>query len=260
MQAGQERRRQSEDSRLAGLVRAALRIGARAVSRPAADEVQVRRQAPASDRLEHVVIEHEFAGISPVVGDLPGVVVAHDIGRASGPADRWRRVAGGAPAAGPLFGRPDEAVHLAAMDVRYGVHETMGGTAIHEAGIVVRPVTTLSARIWHANRKVAVPIRDSVRARIGSEERIEGPVLLHDDDDVPDLADSLRDHVGPGGRRSGRPDRIAPVRPVRGSRAAHQAGSCGQHREPGGSPCQARAANAHARLATSSPTALRLPV
>ena len=36
-------------------------------------------EAPGRGRLEHVVLEHEPLGVGPVVGDLPGVVIAHHI-------------------------------------------------------------------------------------------------------------------------------------------------------------------------------------
>ena len=171
------------------IVGAAARLRVRAVRRPAADQVQVGRQAPRRDRLEHVVLEHEVLGVRPVIRDLPRVVITHHIRRPGGQADAGGGNGGAAATVAGLLRGPDEPVHLAAVDVRDGGTALMHRAAVHQAGIVVRPVAALGARIGHAHREPAVPDRNAVGARVGAEERIERPVLLHDDHDMPDLVD-----------------------------------------------------------------------
>src|SRR5262249_61349803 len=100
------------------------------------------------------------------------------------------RVRGGAPPAARVAGRPDEAVHLAAADVRARVAEAVPGAAVHQAGVVIGLVTAAGTRIRHADRELPVLGGDAVRPRVRAEERVERPVLLHDDHDVPDLVDA----------------------------------------------------------------------
>ena len=186
------------------VVGAAVRVRAGAVRRPAADQVQVRGQGPRVDRLEHVILQDEILGVRPVVGDLAGVVVAHHVRRAAGQAHRCRR--GGAAAAGGLIlGALDEPVHLAAVNVREGVGEVVPGTAVDQAGVVVGLVAALRPRVGYAHGELTVPGRDPVGSGVGAEERVERPVLLHDDDDVADLADAARreGRMRRGGRLAG---------------------------------------------------------
>ena len=184
---------------LSRVVDAAVRVRAAAARRPAADQVQVGRQGPRVDRLEHVVLQNEVPGVRPVVGDLAGVVIAHDVRRAARQAHRRRWVGGAAAAAGLILCGPDEPVHLAAVDVRDRFAEIVPGAAVHQAGIVVRLVAALGARVGHAHGELAVLRGNAVGSRVGAEERIERPVLLHDDDDVPDLADAGRRADAEGG-------------------------------------------------------------
>ncbi len=90
------------------------RIAAGAGCRPLRDEEQVRRQAPGSVRLEHVVLQDEILRVAPVVGDLSRVVIAHDVA-----AVPRRAVRVHVAVAGNLRGLScsHEAVHLSAVDV-----------------------------------------------------------------------------------------------------------------------------------------------
>jgi len=181
------------------VVHAAVRVGAGAARRPAADQVQVGRQGPGVDGLEHVVLQDEVVRVGPVVRDLAGVVVPHDVRRAAGQAGPRRRVGGAAAPAGLVLGGPDETVHLAAVDVGGRLAEIVAGSAVHQVRIVVRLVAAFGARVGCAHGELAVPGGDAVGTRIGTEERVERPVLLHDDHHVADLADA-----GGGCRGAGR--------------------------------------------------------
>ena len=174
------------------VVDAAVRVRAGAARRPAADQVQVGRQGPGVDRLEHVILQDEVLGVGPVVRDLPGVVVAHHVRRVAGQAHRRRRLGGAAAPAGLVLGGPDETVHLAAVDIGGRFGHVVAGSAVHQARIVVRLVAAFGARVGHAHGELAVPGGDAVGTGIGTEERVERPVLLHDDHHVPDLADAGR--------------------------------------------------------------------
>src|SRR4051812_33740474 len=46
------------------------------------------REAPRRSRFEHVVLQHELAGVSPVVRDLASVVKAHHVARRAAGATR----------------------------------------------------------------------------------------------------------------------------------------------------------------------------
>ena len=181
---------------LCRVVHAAVRVRAGAARRPAADQVQVGGQGPGVDRLEHVILQDEVLGVGPVVRDLPGVVVAHHVRRVAGQADRRRRVGGAAAPAGLVLGGPDEPVHLAAVDVGGRFGHVVAGAAVHQARIVVRLVAAFGARVGCAHGELAVAGGDAVGTGIGTEERVERPVLLHDDHHVPDLADAGRGFRG----------------------------------------------------------------
>ena len=101
-----------------------------ALRRPAGDEPEVRRQAPAPVRLEHVVLEDEVPRVRPVVRDLRVVVVAHDVRAAEVRAGRAVPLAP-AVADERVVGDADEAVHAAAVDVLLA-----GERAVRAAGIV----------------------------------------------------------------------------------------------------------------------------
>ena len=204
-------------SALLRVIGAAGRVRAGAMRRPAADQVQVSGQGPRVDRLEHVILEDEILGVRPVIGDLAGVVVAHDVRRIPGQAHRRRRVRAGAAAGGRILGALDEPVHLAAVDVRDAVGQVVPRAAVHQARIVVGLVAALGSGIGHAHRELAVLGRDAVRPGVGAEERIERPVLLHDDDHVADL-------VNPGRHRGGRGDGGRRLARAAGQARHHQGG------------------------------------
>src|SRR6185503_17881605 len=63
-------------------------VGVTALRGPAGDEPEMRRQAPAPVRLEHLILEDEVPRVRPVVRDLPAVVVAHDVRAAEPRAGR----------------------------------------------------------------------------------------------------------------------------------------------------------------------------
>ena len=178
------------------VVHAAVRVRAGAPRRPAADQVQVGGQGPGVDRLEHVILQDEVVGVGPVVRYLPGVVVAHHVRCAAGQADRRRRVGGAAAPAGLVLGGPDEPVHLAAVDVGGRFGHVVAGAAVHQARVVVRLIAAFGARVGCAHGELAVADGNAVGTGIGAEERVERPVLLHDDHHVPDLADAGRGFRG----------------------------------------------------------------
>jgi hypothetical protein len=152
----------------------------------------VRRQAPRRVGLEHVVLQDVVAGVRPVVGDLSPVVVAHDVGpllmQAVGGTERVVRAAADTEQAGALLA--DEAVHPAVVDVSDGIDMVVRAAAVPVLRVVERPDATVRGRIRQANRRDTVAHRDSVGARIRTKVRVEGTVLLHDHDDVPDLVDA----------------------------------------------------------------------
>ena len=187
-------------SGLRRVVRAAERVRAGAVRRPFADQVQVSGQGPGIDRLEHVVLQHEVAGVGPVVRNLAGVVIAHHVRRAGREAYRRDRPGGAAAAVQQVLRRGHEPVHLAAVDVRPLGREAVRGAAVDQARVVVRLVAPVRARIRHADGELAVLDRQAICSRVGAEERVERPVLLHDDDHVTDLADPARRGRRPRGR------------------------------------------------------------
>ena len=63
--------------------------------------------------------------------------------------------------------------------------------AVAVVRIVERPHAGFAARIGNANGRNAVAHRNAVRAGKRSEVGIERAVLLHDDDDVPNLVNRI---------------------------------------------------------------------
>ena len=188
------------------------RAGARAVRvaalrRPAGDEPEMRRQAPAPVRLEHVVLEDEAPRVGPVVRDLAPVVVAHDVRVAEVGARRAVRMAA-APADERPVGDPDEAVHPAAVHVQLAGERAVRAARVVGAVPVEERLHALADAVRHAHRRHAVPHRDPVGVRIGAEEGVEGAVLLHDHDHVLDLVDAVR--AGDGGLARRAPRRRNP--------------------------------------------------
>src|SRR5579885_629223 len=105
---------------------------------------------------------------------------------------RHRRVGAGrvvrvGAAASALLGLPDEAVHLAAVNVCRGVGLPVWTAAIHVIGVVIGLVTGAGFGIRHADGGDAILHGNAVGAGIGAKIRVEGTVLLHDDNDMLDL-------------------------------------------------------------------------
>ena len=179
------------------LVLAAQRIRARALRRPLGDHEQVRGKAPRRVRLEHVVLEDVVPRVLPVVRDLAGVVVAHDVDAAVLTAPGVGQVR--ATLLGTL-GLRHEPVHLPPVDVQGRVDHGVGPTPIQVVAIVIGPIACLAVGIGDADSR-----RDAVRTRVRPEVGIEGAVLLHDHDHVLDLVDPAQ--PAPSTRARGRRSR-----------------------------------------------------
>jgi hypothetical protein len=105
-----------------------------------------------------------------------------------GGTERVVRAAADTEQAGALLA--DEAVHPAVVDVSDGIDMVVRAAAVPVLGVVERPDAAVRRRIGQADLRDAVAHRDSVRAGIRAEVGVEGSVLLHDHDDVPDLVDA----------------------------------------------------------------------
>ena len=125
--------------------------------------------APARRGGEPVVEQHVFAGHVPVEGKVAAVVVPHHA--------RLRALA-------PLRDGGDEAVHVAAR----GLGAVRGRVVRHVRPRAVPEPEGTHARPRAARRadRHARAVRDPVGARVGPEVVVEGVVLLHQDDEVPD--------------------------------------------------------------------------
>ena len=159
--------------------------------RPFGHHVQVRGEAPGVVGLEHVVLEDVLLRVGPVVGNLAGVVVAHDVdargqarahvaGLGAGAAVRVLRAA-----VHPLLRLGHEAVHPSVVDVGHGVVDRVRAAVVDVGRIVERGHAAAVNRIRHAHSG-----RNPVSARVRAEVAVERAVLLHDDHDVLDLVDA----------------------------------------------------------------------
>ncbi len=167
-------------------------VGAR--RRPARHQEQMGGKRPRRLGREHVVLQHEVLRVRPVVRDLGGGVIAHDVRLAA-------RTPLGLPAledvgmvlapVADLLQRPDEPVHPRAVSVDRRAHRSVGATRVEAVRVVVGPSTDTGLRIGDADVDVAVRVpRESVRAGERAEVVIERAVLLHDHDDVGDVVDA----------------------------------------------------------------------
>ena len=159
-------------------------------------------QAPRRVRLEHVVLQDEVTRVGPVVRDLVGVVVPHHVrrrGSRAEPADSRVRVA--AAVSLDAADGIDEAVHLAVVDVQHGEAMPVRPTVVPVARIVERPAAPLRLEVVETGGRDPIPHRDPVGVGIRAEVGVERPVLLHDDDDVPDLVDADEGRCAGGGAR-----------------------------------------------------------
>ena len=170
---------------------AAERVGRRQTAcRPLGHHPQMRRQAPARDRLEQVILEHEPARVRPVVRDLALIVVAHRLPRR--PPQRlggagWRR--GPNRADGRDAG---EAVHTPVVEIVAERPSVVPHIEVGVVRIVRRSDAVAQSRDRKASGRPAAPPRDAIRSRERAEVVIERPVLLHDDHHVADLVDAAR--------------------------------------------------------------------
>ena len=136
-----------------------------AVGRPGGHHVQVRRQAPAQIGLEHVVLEHEVLGVLPVVRDLPGVVITHDVKARRPPEDSPQLILGGDRhvAAEPVgidmqrLDAGDEPVHRPVADIGHRVHRHVRPAVIDVLVIVVGLLAAVLLRVRHARQPARVP-------------------------------------------------------------------------------------------------------
>ena len=201
---------------------------------PRRHEEQVRRQRPRIGGREHVVLQDELLGVPPVVRDLLGRVVAHDVRLPLRPevrrALRIRAVIGAVQRA--VDHGPDEPVHLPAVDVQLRVTLAVGTPLLQLLMGVIRPYACSGDRVGDADRRPPVPHRDAVGARERPEVVIERTVLLDDEDQVLEVLLGLLElrQVGTGRGRPRRPRRARRrrarlSRPARGRRA----GGC-EHR------------------------------
>ena len=145
-------------------------------------------------RREHVVLQHEVLRVRPVVRDLAGGVIPHDVRLAA-------RTPLGLPAledvgvvpasVADLLQRPDEPVHPRAVFVDRRAHQSVGTARVEPVRVVIGPSTDPGLGVGDAHVDVALRVpRESVRAGERAEVVIERAVLLHDHDDVGDVVDA----------------------------------------------------------------------
>ena len=146
-----------------------------------------------------MILEHEVVGVAPVVGDLAGIVIAHDVDAVGvGGLGAWAAEGVVRAAALALLRLGHEPVHPPAIDVGGGVRGTVRATVVEVGGVMERLDAAPVHGVGHAHAGW-----DPVGAGIRPEILIERPVLLHDHDDVLDLVD-------PGQIRHGQHRRVRP--------------------------------------------------
>src|SRR5207253_2057002 len=103
----------------------------------------------------------------------------------------------------------DKAIHLSAVDIILRGRLAVRPAAVQVIRIVERFHALPAARIFDADRWLAILHRDAVSAGKRPEVRVERSVLLHDDDDMLDLLDAVgRSRGRSGGWRSRRRCRV----------------------------------------------------
>ena len=226
---------------------AAHRVRRPAASRgPGSHHVEVCSLGGPAHRLEHVVLQRVVPRVGPVVRDLAGVVVAHEV-RVR--ADRHERVLGAArhallpgQAAGPqeqaegfLQRLLDEAVHPSVVHVDRRAFHVVRPAQIVVVGVVEGADTLMGPGVRDAHGGDAVLHRDAVGPGVGPEVGVERPVLLHDHDDVVDLHDPLRLAAAGARRRGERGQQHQRERERHGTRRARtlSVGRAGSHRMSG---------------------------
>ena len=145
-------------------------------------------------RREHVVLQDEVLRVRPVVRDLLGRVVPHDVGLSCGPASGLpaRVVVGTVLAAvADLLQRPHVPVHLTAVLGDPRSDQPVRTAGVEQVRVVVRPLAMPGLGIGDADVDVSVRVsREAVGAGERAEVVIERTVLLHDHDDVRDVVDA----------------------------------------------------------------------
>jgi hypothetical protein len=143
----------------------------------------MRDQAPRCVGLEHLVLQHIFPRICPVVRDIGTGVIAHHI-RCPGRRARWIVRIGTFLLR--LHRLPDETVHPPTVDIGGGIRLAVRSAAVDIERVVVRThAPAVRIGYTHVRRQ---PVGPGKR----SEVRVEGPVLLHDHDHVLNRVNTLR--------------------------------------------------------------------
>ena len=142
-----------------------------------------------------MVLQDEVLGVGPVVRDVTLGVVAHHV---RGSRIGAGRIGGIQATLASRLGLADEAVHLPAVDVGQGVDGGVRPAAVDIGVVDIGGDAGSGGGVVHAHGRPAVLHGDAVGPRKGCEVRVEGPVLLHDHDDVLDLVHAGRDDVAAG--------------------------------------------------------------
>src|SRR4029077_7190937 len=143
----------------------------------------------------------------------------------------------------PRFG--DETVHLPASDVVPRRGPVVRGSLVQVGTVVERRHGPARMGIGQADGGYAVPHWDPVGSRVGPEVAVEGPVLLHDYHDMPDLVNVWVDRR----RWRGRPGKNRGPTRWPGRRFASLAAS--QRQGSDNDRCHARSRRRH-KTATST--------
>jgi hypothetical protein len=126
-------------------------------------------------------LEDKVLGVGPVIWDLTGIVIAHDI-----------RHLAHAPTSFLGSLRGDKAIHSAAVDVSDCCLRTVRAALVEVLRVVERRNTAMRYRIGHTDGRTSMVHGDAVRPWEGSEVVVEGAVLLHDHDHMLNLLEADR--------------------------------------------------------------------
>ena len=126
----------------------------------------------------------KFLRVGPVVRDVCSRLVAHHLDGRAGAAVGIGRIDA---VVSTVFGLCDEAVHLAAVDVRDRTLRIVRPAQVELRRVVVGPDTSPMSRVGDTDAG-----GDSVGTGKGAEVLIKRPVLLHDHDNVLNLANACQ--------------------------------------------------------------------
>ena len=191
----------------------------------------MRRQAPRAHALEQMILQDEAMRVCPVVRDLGGGVIAHHI-RDPPPRGRATSWYAGINDAEPLAAGSqclNEAIHASAVDVCSRSPGCVRTPEIDQVRVVERAEAVSCVRVGDADGRSPPMPRDAVGAGKRPEVVVERAVLLHDDDDVLDLLDAVRDQRP---RRDGLCGNGPWRRPVHEDRSHDQGGGRTHDRAP----------------------------